>query len=91
MVFVVFVDFFCEHSYLHETFYWLFVKYIDFYVNVRDTYKFFFFFCICIGTREAICNLKHFFANIRDVPMYMFALFINKLYHVTFRENRSHA
>lgn len=36
--------FFCEHSYLHETFYWLFVKYIDFYVNVRDTYKFFFLY-----------------------------------------------
>lgn len=42
-------------------------------------------------TREAICNLKNFFANIRDVPMYMFELFINKLYHVTFRENSSDA
>lgn len=84
--------FFCEHSYLHETFYWLFVKYIDFYVNVRDTYKFSFFFLYMHWyTREAICNLKNFFANIRDVPMYMFELFINRLYHVTFRGNRSHA
>lgn len=51
----------------------------------------FFFFCICIGTREAIYNLKNFFANIRDVPIYISELFINKLYHVTFRENRSDA